>query len=133
MHNPDDNLFPVVVIGAGLAGLTAAAHLAERGVEPLVIEADSQWPGGRLAGGAPDTFEYQGRLWSFDSEHGVHALWGGYDNLRAMLKHFIRLELQESVGEEWINRWRREVRVIEAGSAVRWSSGRSTTRSTATL
>jgi hypothetical protein len=119
MHN--DDLFPVVVIGAGLAGLTAAVHLAERGLEPLVIEADSQWPGGRLAGGAPDTFEYQGRVWSFDSEHGVHALWGGYDNLRAMLRHFLHLELHESVGEEWINRWRREVRVIEAGSGVRWS------------
>jgi isorenieratene synthase len=121
MHNHDNNLFPVVIIGAGLAGLTAAVHLAERGIEPLVIEADSQWPGGRLAGGEPDTFEYQGRVWSFDSEHGVHALWGGYDNLRAMLEHFLHLELQESPGEEWINRWRREVRVIEAGSAVRWS------------
>jgi isorenieratene synthase len=121
MHNHENNLFPVVIVGAGLAGLTAAVHLAERGVEPLVIEADSQWAGGRLAGGTPDTFEYKGRSWSFDSEHGVHALWGGYDNLRAMLKHFLYLDLQESSGEEWINRWRREVRVVEAGRAVRWS------------
>ncbi|MFD2793912.1 FAD-dependent oxidoreductase [Promicromonospora vindobonensis] len=30
---------PVVVIGAGPVGLAAAAHLAERGLEPLVIEA----------------------------------------------------------------------------------------------
>ncbi|MCX4572976.1 NAD(P)-binding domain-containing protein [Streptomyces sp. NBC_01571] len=30
---------PVVVIGAGPAGLAAAAHLVERGVEPLVLEA----------------------------------------------------------------------------------------------
>jgi carotenoid phi-ring synthase / carotenoid chi-ring synthase len=121
MQNHEDNLFPVVVIGAGLAGLTAAVHLAERGIAPLVIEADSFWPGGRLAGGAPDTFEHNGRMWSFDSEHGVHALWGGYDNLRAMLKHFLNLELRESEGEEWVNRWRREVRVVEAGRSVRWS------------
>ncbi|MFE6339067.1 FAD-dependent oxidoreductase [Streptomyces sp. NPDC057798] len=30
---------PVVVIGAGPTGLAAAAHLAERGIEPLVLEA----------------------------------------------------------------------------------------------
>ena len=30
---------PVVVIGAGPVGLAAAAHLLERGVEPLVLEA----------------------------------------------------------------------------------------------
>ena len=30
---------PVVVIGAGPAGLAAAAHLVGRGVEPLVLEA----------------------------------------------------------------------------------------------
>lgn len=31
--------FPVVVIGAGPIGLAAAAHLVERGIEPLVLEA----------------------------------------------------------------------------------------------
>ena len=30
---------PVVVIGAGPVGLAAAAHLLERGLEPLVLEA----------------------------------------------------------------------------------------------
>src|SRR6476646_2429231 len=32
---------PVVVIGAGPQGLAAAAHLLERGLEPLVLEAGS--------------------------------------------------------------------------------------------
>lgn len=34
----DRSVFPVVVIGAGPVGLAAAAHLLERGLEPLVLE-----------------------------------------------------------------------------------------------
>lgn len=34
-----EQLLPVVVIGAGPAGLAAAAHLVEHGIEPLVLEA----------------------------------------------------------------------------------------------
>ncbi|MBN1283926.1 MAG: FAD-dependent oxidoreductase [Anaerolineae bacterium] len=113
------DLFPAVVIGGGLAGLTAALHLAARDVPPLVLEADAEWPGGCLAGGAPDTFEHNGRIWSFNSEHGAHALWGGYDNMRAVLDRFVGVELRESEGEEWINRWGREVCAVEAGTAIR--------------
>ncbi|MEZ4668155.1 MAG: NAD(P)-binding protein [Anaerolineae bacterium] len=114
------DIFPVVIIGGGLAGLSAAAHLAARGVPPLLLDADGLWPGGRLAGGGPDTFTYQGRTWSFAGEHGMHALWGGYANLRALLERFTTAELRHSPGEEWINRWRREVRTVEAGQLVRY-------------
>src|SRR5664279_683054 len=79
----EQDSFPVTIIGGGLAGLTAALHLAERGIKPLVLEADQLWAGGRLSGGERETFEYQGREWSFPSEHGIHALWGGYGNMRA--------------------------------------------------
>lgn len=34
----DQSGLPVVVIGAGPQGLAAAAHLLERGLEPLVLE-----------------------------------------------------------------------------------------------
>ncbi|MCD4684707.1 MAG: NAD(P)-binding protein, partial [Anaerolineae bacterium] len=116
-----DDVFPVVVIGGGLAGLSAAIHLAERDVPPLVLEADSEWPGGCLSAGAPDTFEHKGRAWSFLSEHGAHALWGGYDNMRAMLDRFLDINLLNSWGEEWINRWGSKVTYFEAGTAVRRS------------
>jgi 2-polyprenyl-6-methoxyphenol hydroxylase-like FAD-dependent oxidoreductase len=33
------NALPVAVIGAGPVGLAAAAHLLERGLEPLILEA----------------------------------------------------------------------------------------------
>ncbi|MET9817247.1 MULTISPECIES: FAD-dependent oxidoreductase [unclassified Streptomyces] len=36
---PTTDQLPVVVIGAGPVGLAAAAHLVERGIEPLVLEA----------------------------------------------------------------------------------------------
>ncbi|MET8768351.1 FAD-dependent oxidoreductase [Streptomyces sp. NPDC004658] len=36
---PTTGQLPVIVIGAGPVGLAAAAHLVERGIEPLVLEA----------------------------------------------------------------------------------------------
>lgn len=108
-----------VIIGGGLAGLVAAIHLAERGIRPLVLEADQRWPGGRLSGGEPDVFFYGGREWSFRPDHGVHAVWGHYDNLRSVIAQFTPAKLRLSPGEEWINRWGRDVRRIEAGNAVR--------------
>jgi len=118
-HTQDQHPFPVIIIGAGLAGLTAAAHLAARGIPPLILDADVIWPGGRLAGGDPDTFTHNGHEWAFKPDHGVHAVWGGYVNLRATIERFTDTQLVDSTGEEWINRWDRDVRAVEAGSAVR--------------
>src|SRR5690348_14022123 len=46
----------VVVVGAGLSGLTAALHLAGRGREVTVVERE-KWPGGRA--GRADIHGYQ--------------------------------------------------------------------------
>lgn len=115
----EETHFPVVVIGAGLAGLSAAAHLSARDIPPLLLEADSLWPGGRLSGGDPIELAHQGQTWVFRPDHGVHGLWGGYVNMRAMIERFTETRLQRSTGEEWINRWGLDVRRIEAGTAVR--------------
>ncbi len=114
-----------IIIGGGIAGLTCAAHLAERGLRPVVLEANQTWLGGRLAGGEPETFTHDGQVWSFPSEHGIHGLWGGYVNMRATIRRFIPDETLHPVpssGEVWLNRWGERVSRAQVGTAVR--SGR---------
>ncbi|MDJ0319490.1 FAD-dependent oxidoreductase [Pseudarthrobacter sp. PS3-L1] len=48
----DSNTLPVAVIGAGPVGLAAAAHLLERGLEPVIFEAGSS------AGAAVDQWRH---------------------------------------------------------------------------
>lgn len=44
---------PVVIIGAGPVGLAAAAHLLERGIEPLVLEQGDRVGAASGSGGTP--------------------------------------------------------------------------------
>ncbi|HSJ98594.1 MAG TPA: FAD-dependent oxidoreductase [Myxococcota bacterium] len=66
----------VVVIGGGLAGMTAARELAERGVRPLLLEAST-----RLGGKAGAEQENGIRL-----DHGYHVFPGWYANTRRLLE-----------------------------------------------
>lgn len=107
----------VIIIGGGVAGLTAALHLAERGLKPLLIEADDHI-GGRLAG-LPHTTV---RGADFPSEHGVHGIWSSYRNLKAMLRrHGIVDQLRSAADEQWIYGLGGLVRRANIGRAIRGS------------
>ena len=108
----------IVVIGGGIAGLSAALHLAERGLHPLVLEADPTYLGGRLAGG--ETIEVDG--YQFRLEHGVHGIWSGYRNLQAMLaRHNLRPVFVPAEEESWIYRSGGFLGRADVGSVIRRS------------
>lgn len=113
---PPDKL-DTIVIGGGIAGLSAALHLVERGVKPLIVEADQRM-GGRLA--ARDEIEIDG--WRFELEHGVHGIWSPYRNFQAMLaRHNLRPVLVPAQQELWVHRDAAGVRSAQIGSVLRHS------------
>jgi carotenoid phi-ring synthase / carotenoid chi-ring synthase len=110
-----DSHYNVIIIGGGIAGLTAALHLAERGLKPLILEADER-VGGRLSGKEDIIIND----WHFSNEHGVHGIWSSYLNLKSMLKrHAILPELIPAREEQWIYRTRNFVRRAPIGSVIR--------------
>jgi isorenieratene synthase len=108
----------IVIVGGGMAGLTAALHLAERGLTPVILEADPEFIGGRVAGG--EEVEVDG--WKFRQEHGIHGIWSPYKNLQAMLaRHQIRPRFVPAIEEEWIFRRHGRVKKAPVGTAIRYS------------
>lgn len=111
-----------LIIGGGVAGLMAAAHLAERGLRPLLLEADPDWIGGRLRDGPTVEIEQGGKRWAFPGEHGVHGLWAPYTNLFATLTRYgILPDLVPAQDETWIRGEGKRVRRAAIGSAIRYS------------
>lgn len=108
----------VIIIGGGIAGLSAALHLAERGLQPVILEADEKFIGGRLAGG--ETIQIGNH--SFRLEHGVHGIWSQYRNLQAMLaRHNLRPVFVPAQEENWIYKAGKFVGIAPVGSAIRRS------------
>jgi carotenoid phi-ring synthase / carotenoid chi-ring synthase len=107
--------YEAIIVGGGIAGLSAALHLAERGLRPLVLEAGER-PGGRLAGGQ----EIQVNGHCFPGEHGVHGIWSSYVNLKAMLqRHGILPQLIPAKEEQWIYRTGSFIGRAPIGSVIR--------------
>ena len=112
----------VVIIGGGIAGLTAALHLAERGCRPFLIEAHPTKIGGRLKDETAVTFAYHDQTWTFPGEHGVHGIWSPYVNFKSMLKrHNILPEFVPAQDETWILGQGKRVRKAQIGRAIRRS------------
>jgi len=110
-----DNHYDAVIIGGGVAGLTAALHLAERGLKPLILEA-AECAGGRLSGKA----EIIVNGYRFSNEHGVHGIWSSYVNLKSMLqRHAILPTLIPADEEQWIYRSGTFIGRAPIGSAIR--------------
>jgi isorenieratene synthase len=108
----------VIIIGGGIAGLSAGLHLAERGLHPLILEADEKFIGGRLAGGEMVKIGEH----SFRLEHGVHGIWSQYRNLQAMLaRHNLRSVFVPAQEENWIYKAGTFVGTAPVGSAIRRS------------
>jgi isorenieratene synthase len=90
----------IIIIGGGVAGLTAALHLAERGLKPMILEAGDR-AGGRFAGREDILIDG----WRFPNEHGVHGVWSSYVNFKSMLaRHGILPPLIPATEEQWIHR-----------------------------
>jgi isorenieratene synthase len=107
-----------IIIGGGVAGLSAALHLAEHGLHPLVLEADEKFLGGRLAGGE----NIQIGDHTFRLEHGVHGIWSQYRNFQAMLaRHNLRPVFVPAQEETWIYRDGSFMGMAPVGSAIRRS------------
>ncbi|MEJ7734306.1 MAG: FAD-dependent oxidoreductase [Polyangiaceae bacterium] len=87
-----NNKTSVVVIGAGLAGLSAALHLAERGVDVTVCERHPRYLGGRTRQRDGYQFELGGETFRHSLDHGQHCMWFQYHNMRALLRRLGILE-----------------------------------------
>lgn len=108
----------VLIVGGGIAGLSAALHLAERGLHPLLLEADEKFIGGRLTGG--ETVQVGGA--AFRLEHGMHGIWSQYRNLQAMLaRHNLRPVFVPAQEENWIHKDGAFMGMASVGSAIRRS------------
>jgi uncharacterized protein with NAD-binding domain and iron-sulfur cluster len=84
----------VIIMGGGLAGLQAGVELAARGFRVQILEKTGT-PGGKLKswrdksfGPADDPAKRAPNFPGYVREHGIHAVWGFYNNLREFMHRY---------------------------------------------
>jgi len=84
----------VLIVGGGLAGLQAGVELSARGFAVTILEKTGS-PGGKLKawrdrefGPADDHYKADPSFPGYIREHGIHAVWGFYNNLREFLGRY---------------------------------------------
>lgn len=84
----------VLIIGGGLAGMQAGVEMSARGFKVTVLE-KSGTPGGKLKtwrdksfGPADDPVKQEPGFKGYVREHGIHAIWGFYNNLREFMGRY---------------------------------------------
>jgi carotenoid phi-ring synthase / carotenoid chi-ring synthase len=121
MATTSANNKPIIIIGGGIAGLTTAVRLTQRGIKPIILEANPQL-GGRLRDEPPVLLEQHGRVWQFPQEHGVHGLWEPYVNLKSLLAELeIAPRYVPAQDETWILGEHGRVRYAKIGHTIRTS------------
>lgn len=73
LNTPVTDIFDVIVIGGGIAGMTAAWELKKLGVDTLLLEADNQL-GGRLRRSFLDSTPFDVGAQFFTVKSGIHNL-----------------------------------------------------------
>jgi uncharacterized protein with NAD-binding domain and iron-sulfur cluster len=84
----------VLIIGGGLAGLQAGVELSTRGFQVTLLE-QSGTPGGKLKswrdrhfGPKDDPSRQDPAFPGYIREHGIHGVWGFYNNLREYMARY---------------------------------------------